>query len=731
MEPAVKEANLISRTSPEVKSLRLLILGGGAVVTEFYLPALDRLGWKNGITVVERNKETLETLRKFFSWVETREGNYQDMLSNSEVVSNHDAAVVALPNTLHVAAVTASLRAGLPVLCDKPLALSSTDCLTLAKEASTRGLPLAVGMVRRLTPAARAARAAIDSNLIGKVVEVVLDHGGPYGWVSESGAFFKRENGGILTDLGVHHLDWLEELLGPLDPVAYEDDVRGGVEASCRYELRSQDGINVLMSLSYRRQGANTTVIKGEFGELVIDRNNFGSCQWHNYSNSIQGELSQDNLFRDQSWPKDFVSCFAQQFYDFAENVWNGSEPAATASRAARTMQLIEHAYHVRSQSSSPGDSARPRLEVGKAVITGGSGFIGTALVERLTDCGFEDLVVPVRRYRTAASVARFPVELPRVDLNDRAAVRETLKGARWVFHLAYGQTPADAEKITVDATRIVVEEAVAAGVEAVIVLSTMYVFGNPVTDKLVDESWDYSPIGGDYGKTKTKMEKWCFGNIDKMGSTRLVILNPSCVFGPEGKTYTRLPGELAGRGEFAWVEGGQGTANYVYIDNLIDAMLHVANEPGCHGKRYIVNDGSCSWRDFIGPLLPESAESYSSYSVEELKSLDKARRTRLRQVGKSLLGNNTLRNWFREQEWFGPFVESTRSYLRKHPSLNATHGSGAEAIQPPAWLADLFGPTITKFSSAKLEEIGWRSLVDLKTAQQRTVRWLEESGYR
>jgi hypothetical protein len=86
MEIAVKESSSMSETQTEGRLLRLLILGGGAVVSEFYLPALERLGWKTGITVIERQKETLDTLCKYFPWIEVREGNYQDVLSNREVV---------------------------------------------------------------------------------------------------------------------------------------------------------------------------------------------------------------------------------------------------------------------------------------------------------------------------------------------------------------------------------------------------------------------------------------------------------------------------------------------------------------------------------------------------------------------------------------------------------------------------------------------------------------------
>jgi predicted dehydrogenase/nucleoside-diphosphate-sugar epimerase len=729
---AIPQSSMQVKSDAKAQPLRLLILGGGAVVSEFYLPALDRLDWKAGITVTDTSFAALAELTKRTPWVRTITGNYSEILSNPGLRATHDAVVVALPNNLHVPAVLAALEAGFPVLCEKPLALTAKDCRLLSHAATKKNLPLVVGMVRRLTPAAQAACSALNANLIGDLKEVVVDHGGPYSWISDSGAFFKRENGGILADLGVHYLDWLSEILGPLTPVSYMDDARGGVEASCNYELRNEQSVHVTLRLSHRHQRSNKIIFKGTRGELILDKENFASCILQGIAGGVISELTPEKPFVEQSWPRDFISCFAQQFNDFATTIQKHSVPRVTADQAASTMNLIEHAYDSRVIHMPDRDAGRPRLPRDRAVVSGGSGFIGTALIERLAKIGFDDLIVPVRGYRTTASVARFPVLLPRVDLGNRSEVREMVKGARWVFHLAYGQNDADAKRITVDGTRMVVEEAAAAGAEAIVVLSTMYVFGHPRTDALVDESWPYNPAGGSYGKTKMSMERWCLEHASDWGGTRLVVLNPSCVFGPEGKTYTRLPEELARKGQFAWVDEGRGTANYIYIDNLIDAMLLTAAHSDAHGQRFIVNDGSCSWREFLAPLLSRPADEFASYTPAEFAAFGKQNRATVREVAKSLLGDAKLREWIKERAWFAPFRESARHYLQqKSQPQSASEPFPVVDSVPPDWLADLFGPTVTRFSSAKLRGLGWQSKVGLTEAHARTVTWLREMGFR
>ena len=261
------------------KPLRLLILGGGAVVSELYLPALERMGWTRGITVTDMSAKVLAQVEAQRPWVQTQRAGFQELLAQAGLRQQFDAVVVALPNSLHVPAVEAALNAGFPVLCEKPLAMSREECESLAALAESKNLVLAVGMVRRLSQAAQTIREALNQQLIGPLREVRIANGGPYGWTSASGAFFKRENGGILADLGVHHLDWLGSLLGSLTPVSYEDDARGGVEASCTYALTSASGVQVSLNLTHLYPRANTTTFVGDKGSLVLGKDDFAACR--------------------------------------------------------------------------------------------------------------------------------------------------------------------------------------------------------------------------------------------------------------------------------------------------------------------------------------------------------------------------------------------------------------------------------------------------------------------
>src|SRR6202042_2674428 len=110
-------------------------------------------------------------------------------------------------------AVILAMEAGRDVLCEKPLGTTVDTCMRLATVAEALGHRIAVAMVRRFIPAVVAIRSAIHGGLLGDVQEVDVEHGGSFHWPSESGSYFRKENGGIFLNMGVHYLDMIEDWL--------------------------------------------------------------------------------------------------------------------------------------------------------------------------------------------------------------------------------------------------------------------------------------------------------------------------------------------------------------------------------------------------------------------------------------------------------------------------------------------------------------------------------------
>ncbi|MFE2639985.1 Gfo/Idh/MocA family oxidoreductase [Streptomyces scopuliridis] len=145
-----------------------------------------------------------------------------------------DLIVIASPNKTHVPIATAALKAGLPVVVDKPVAGSAAEARELAALAEERGLLLSVFQNRRWDNDFLTLTRLIAAGELGDVqrFESRFERWRPQlkgGW-RESGA--AEEIGGLLYDLGSHVVDQALVLFGPVVRVYAEADVRRpGAEA--------------------------------------------------------------------------------------------------------------------------------------------------------------------------------------------------------------------------------------------------------------------------------------------------------------------------------------------------------------------------------------------------------------------------------------------------------------------------------------------------------------------
>jgi myo-inositol 2-dehydrogenase/D-chiro-inositol 1-dehydrogenase len=117
---------------------------------------------------------------------------------------------VCTPSASHAAVAEAAVRAGLPVVCEKPMALSFKDALNLAQEARDRGVQVLPAHVVRFFGPYAALHRAVAGGTLGDLAVLRFVRGGS----RPDGAWFldESQSGGIVFDLMVHDLDqarWL------------------------------------------------------------------------------------------------------------------------------------------------------------------------------------------------------------------------------------------------------------------------------------------------------------------------------------------------------------------------------------------------------------------------------------------------------------------------------------------------------------------------------------------
>ncbi|MEU2283270.1 Gfo/Idh/MocA family oxidoreductase [Streptomyces sp. NPDC013178] len=204
--------------------LRVGLVGYGLAGSVFHAPLIAATEGLALDTVVTSNPERQEQARAEFAEVRVT-ATPDELLDRA---GDLDLIVIASPNKTHVPLATDALKAGLPVVVDKPIAGTAAEARELAALAEERGLLLSVFQNRRWDNDFLTLRRLLTDGELGDVYrfESRFERWRPQlkgGW-RESGD--PAEIGGLLYDLGSHVVDQALVLFGPVTQVYAESDVR-------------------------------------------------------------------------------------------------------------------------------------------------------------------------------------------------------------------------------------------------------------------------------------------------------------------------------------------------------------------------------------------------------------------------------------------------------------------------------------------------------------------------
>jgi nucleoside-diphosphate-sugar epimerase len=239
------------------------------------------------------------------------------------------------------------------------------------------------------------------------------------------------------------------------------------------------------------------------------------------------------------------------------------------------------------------------------AFVTGATGFIGGRLVDALLEAGHEVRAL-VRDPAAAPQLDRPGVEAVRGDLSDPASLPAAVGAAQLAFHCAglVGDwlRPEEARRVNVEGTRAVLAASAAAGVERVVHLSSLSVYGLG-QHRGTDEAAPLRYSGDAYMDSKIDAERMVRVYADRPGP-EVVILRPGFIYGPGDRRFLpKLLAALISR-QFVYVGDGSKLLNLSYVDDVATAMLLAASNPAAAGEAYNVTDGTeTSLRAFVEEL--------------------------------------------------------------------------------------------------------------------------------
>ena len=227
-----------------------------------------------------------------------------------------------------------------------------------------------------------------------------------------------------------------------------------------------------------------------------------------------------------------------------------------------------------------------------RIVITGGAGFIGSAIVPRLAERG-DEVIALVRNLAKARHLERDGVSLVTSDLSSIASLTSQMKGAEGVIHAAgdyrIGIKRSERQKMhesNVGATERVLDAAVAAGAQRIVYVSTSNVFGN-TRGQMVDESFRRDLKGGFiswYDETKFRAHEAALARI-KQGAP-IVIVQPGQVYGPNDHSQASEQLSLSHQGKLRYVAFPSTGLTWVHVDDLAEAIV-AALDLGRVGEAY------------------------------------------------------------------------------------------------------------------------------------------------
>jgi len=275
-------------------------------------------------------------------------------------------------------------------------------------------------------------------------------------------------------------------------------------------------------------------------------------------------------------------------------------------------------------------------------LVTGASGFVGSAVARIARERGF-DVRVVIRKTSSRQNLEGLDAEVVIGDMRDEASMRAAMKGVRYLLHVAadyriWARDPGEIERANLEGTEATMRAALAEGVERIVYTSSVATLKVSPAGEIVDETKPaqaHQTIGA-YKRSKVLAERAVERMVANDGLPA-VIVNPSTPIGPRDVKPTptgRIIVEAATGKIPAFVDTG---LNLVHVDDVANGHF-LALERGVIGERYILGGEDLSLQQMLadiaglagrkpptiklprGPLYPLAigAELYAKFSGKE-----------------------------------------------------------------------------------------------------------------
>ena len=485
---------------------RVALLGAG-YIADWHAKCLKSVAGVELVAVCDHAQERAEALAARYGIAKSY-ASLEIMLQAEKL----DAVHVLLPPDLHFAAASTVIEAGVSVFLEKPMCDRWSLCEELIRKAAARSVRLGVGHNFLFSRPWEQLRRDVASGILGRVDQITITWNRflPQSAVGPFDIWMLRDPRNIMFETGSHLVAYMLDLVGEPD----EMEVRAGNAIKLptgrnfyrRWQVSAVKGaaaIAIECSFAPGFAGHNIHV-RGSLGAATADiecntyaleRYRPADPDFENYaivasrakSEKAQARrtlakyvLSKLGLEKRGTPYGESIARAMDAFYGAMDGGAEGLDQRISGQFGARVVRVCEQ---IAERANLPAESVAPRTEPSLAgagakagvLVLGGAGFIGKELLLQLVAAG-RGVRVLVRSAAGLPEELRGQVDCHTGNLLDREALLGAMGGVDCVVHLAraHVKTWAEYQRFEIDATRLVAECALQAGVKRLIYAGTI-----------------------------------------------------------------------------------------------------------------------------------------------------------------------------------------------------------------------------------------------------------------
>ena len=649
--------------------LKAAIVGAG-YIAPYHLEVLRHLGRVDVVGACDPDRSRLDEFCKQWQ-IPIAATSLGDLLERCRP----DVVHVLVPPPFHFDVGRSALEAGLHVLLEKPMAVSSDECAALIELARARQLRVGVNHNAVFHPAFQRLITDASARKLGRLQHVVSTNNLPLAQLDsgEHTHWMFREPANILLEQAIHPLSQICHLLGNVREAAV---IRSGERtlgtgttfySAWQMALTCERGTAQLFLAFGGSFPTSVVQVVGQDATARLDLLNntyvldratkylkpvdqalrsvaeggrvamAGGVGILNYALSTLGVRKRTDPYYASMLKS--IEAFYDSFDNDTARLDNSARVGQEAVVAAeKAVDAVKHMSALGSQTRPVSRQRSPAARDGELLVLGGTGFIGRRLVAALAAAGHPVRILSRRGVPPSVGRADYEPQMWYGDIRSADEIARAADGCRSVIHLVSG-APADwagYERLFVEGTRNVAEACIAAGVEQLLFASSIAAYDLGRADLTITENTpiDDNPKRAEYTRAKVACERLLTQMHVERGLP-VTIFRPGVVVGSGGVV------EHLGVGFWptpthcvSWGSHTNSPLPFVLVDDVVSALVAAVGRGGLAGQSFnLVGDVRLSAEEYLDALREASGRDIRLhrqaiakwYGVEVAKWLVKA----------------------------------------------------------------------------------------------------------